>query len=469
MKEKVPFYFKDWFIIVCSALWPAYGVSLIIAIILVILKKKKYSTLNRNKFEEYISKYQSVEQLDEKHKSLIENFNNNLNSLKEEQSVKISDFKKELKKLNDEHRLELEESKNIIKSEIKFLNKKKKEIQYFINENTDKYLEKQTFVEFDDNVTSDEIKNQLAMHKLKEKDAVKALVFSKKYNNTETNKQLKQLIRSFNTETDYYISNVSSKNIDRYRDKIMKSYENLNKLFEVDGVKLDKDYLKLKLSHLSIVYQYQIKKETERELLRAQKEEIREQQRVEKELEDERRKLEKEEQQFNNEINKMMSYLNKSNSDVEREIYAEKIKDLENKLKKLETDKENVRQRQTNTRAGFVYIISNIGSFGENIFKIGMTRRLEPMDRINELGSASVPFKFDVHALIFSEDAPALETLLHNHFRNREVNKVNSRKEFFNVNLSEIKSLIHEKFDKTVTFYEEPEALEYRESLRKQA
>ncbi|MCR8969309.1 DUF4041 domain-containing protein [Facklamia sp. 7083-14-GEN3] len=438
MEEKVPFYFNDWFIIVCSTLWPAYGVSLIIAIIVLILKKKKYRTIDRKIIDDYMNEYDSLNRIKDEHVSILEKFNN-----------------------------KMEKTKNSVQEEIDVLIGKKEEIQFFIDANTDKYLEKQIFVEFDDNLTSDEIKNQLAMHKLKEKDAVKALVFSERYNKTETNKQLKQLIRGFNTESDYYISNVSSKNIDKYREKIMKSFENLNKLFEVDGVKLNKDYLKLKLDHLSIVYQYQIKKETERELLKAQKEEIREQQRVEKELEDQRRKLEKEETQFNNEINKMMSYLSKSSSDVEREIYAEKIRDLEEKLKKLEADKEDVRQRQTNTRAGFVYIISNIGSFGENIFKIGMTRRLEPMDRINELGSASVPFKFDVHALIFSEDAPALENLLHNHFKNKEVNKVNSRKEFFNVDLSEIKSLVHEKFDKTVTFYEEPEALEYRESLRK--
>lgn len=113
-----------------------------------------------------------------------------------------------------------------------------------------------------------------------------------------------------------------------------------------------------------------------------------------------------------------------------------------------------------------MYIISNIGAFGENVFKIGMTRRLEPMDRIAELSSASVPFSFDVHALIFSDDAPALEAILHQHFENSRVNKVNQRKEFFRVDLGEIKKVILENHNATVKFVDIPEAIEYRETLK---
>ena len=135
-------------------------------------------------------------------------------------------------------------------------------------------------------------------------------------------------------------------------------------------------------------------------------------------------------------------------------------------LQDLAKDKENVLQREQNTRAGFVYIISNIGSFGEQVFKIGMTRRLDPMDRISELSSASVPFPFDVHALIFSDDAPALETVLHHHFQSQQVNKVNARKEFFRVDLDSIKKVVLENHNATVQFVEIPEATEYRETLR---
>ena len=132
----------------------------------------------------------------------------------------------------------------------------------------------------------------------------------------------------------------------------------------------------------------------------------------------------------------------------------------------IEKDKENVLEREENTRAGFVYVISNIGSFGENIYKIGMTRRLEPMDRIKELGDASVPFEFDVHAMIFSADAPALETTLHNTFRGKEVNKVNLKKEFYKVSLDEIEKVVKENHNATVTFTKVAEAAQYRETLK---
>jgi hypothetical protein len=116
------------------------------------------------------------------------------------------------------------------------------------------------------------------------------------------------------------------------------------------------------------------------------------------------------------------------------------------------------------TKAGYVYVISNIGSFGENVFKIGMTRRLEPMDRVRELGDASVPFAFDVHAMVYDEDAPALESELHRHFADRSVNLVNMRKEFFNVGIDEIEAFAKErKLKMAVTRL--AEAREFRETL----
>ncbi|HGA1361449.1 TPA: DUF4041 domain-containing protein, partial [Streptococcus suis] len=280
------------------------------------------------------------------------------------------------------------------------------------------------------------------------------------------NKQSRQLLRAFNAESDYYVSNITAKNVDSYRNKLAKSFENLNALFAVDGVKISHELLTLKLKQLDVMYKYQKQLEVERELLKAQKEEIREQQKVEKEIQQAKAKLEKEERQFQNEMSKLLKYLNSANNEVEQNIYADKIKELEDKIKELEKDKEDVLKRESNTRAGFVYIISNIGSFGQNVYKIGMTRRLEPMDRINELSSASVPFPFDVHALIFSEDAPALENTLHNYFRDKEVNKVNPRKEFFKVDLQEIKELVHKEYNNTVHFTDLAVAEQYYESIK---
>ena len=127
---------------------------------------------------------------------------------------------------------------------------------------------------------------------------------------------------------------------------------------------------------------------------------------------------------------------------------------------------QDIDYRQANQKAGYVYVISNIGSFGENVFKIGMTRRLEPQDRVDELGGASVPFKFDVHAMIFAEDAPGLEAALHRAFENKKVNMVNQRKEFFNVSLDEIEDVVKANFDKTVEFTRLAAAEQYRESLK---
>jgi len=223
--------------------------------------------------------------------------------------------------------------------------------------------------------------------------------------------------------------------------------------------------LELKLEELNLIYTYELKKEHEREYEKARREQMLEEEKVRKEIECEKAKLAKEETQFQNEVSKLMKYLQKTSNPVEKELYVDKIKKLEEKLAALEKDKKNVLERETNTRAGFVYIISNIGSFGENVYKIGMTRRLEPMDRINELSSASVPFPFDVHALIFSDNAPALENLLHKHFKQNSVNKINFKKEFFKVDLDSIKNLVHEKFNNTVNFIDVAPAEQYRQTL----
>ena len=145
-------------------------------------------------------------------------------------------------------------------------------------------------------------------------------------------------------------------------------------------------------------------------------------------------------------------------SDVDRQA-------IEEKLQKIDKEFADVDDREANQRAGYVYVISNIGAFGENVYKIGMTRRLDPQDRIDELGSASVPFNFDVHAMIFSNDAPKLEAALHNAFADRKLNFVNQRREFFRVSLDEIKKVVRENYDKSVEFTELAPAEQYRESL----
>lgn len=136
-----------------------------------------------------------------------------------------------------------------------------------------------------------------------------------------------------------------------------------------------------------------------------------------------------------------------------------------NKLNDINTKISDLDYREANKKAGYLYVISNIGSFGEDIYKIGMTHRLDPMDRVNELGDVSVPFKFDVHSMIFSEDAPKLEKALHNAFDINKVNMVNGRKEFFKVKLENIEKVIKENYEKTVEFSRIPISEQYRESV----
>ncbi len=320
----------------------------------------------------------------------------------------------------------------------------------------------------DPTILSEEYKNQLATLRAKENDLIRSGDAVKRYSGFAKkidNNNVKQILRAFNAECELITSSVTIKNIDSMRGKIQKCYEQLNKIFETDGVSLSYELLDMKQKELVLIYSYQMKLEQERQEQKAIREQMLEEEKVRREIEREKAKIEKEETQFKAEISKLMKYLQKA-TDVEKQLYLDKIQELEEKVKLLEKDKENVLEREQNTRAGFVYVISNIGSFGENVYKIGMTRRLEPMDRVKELGDASVPFEFDVHAMIFSDDAPALETILHQHFRDREVNKVNHRKEFFRVSLREIEEVVKENYNATVTFTEVALAEEYRESLR---
>lgn len=317
---------------------------------------------------------------------------------------------------------------------------------------------------------SDEIKNKLAVLRAEQNELVRGggavLVIGGFDSIKAMNTQEKQILRCFNAECANIIGSVTVKNADASREKLQRVFDAVNRIFLPDRVQIDRGYLGSKLEELSLVYAYMIKEEEEKEQRRAIREQMVEEEKVRREIERAKQKIEKEEAQFSNEVKKLMSYMQKAKDDVEKQLYIDKIQELEEKLKALQADKDNVLEREQNTRAGFVYIISNIGSFGERVFKIGMTRRLEPMDRIAELSSASVPFPFDVHAMIFSEDAPGLETILHQHFDTERVNKVNPRKEFFKVDLDEIKKVVLENHNATVKFVDIPDATEYRETLR---
>lgn len=280
------------------------------------------------------------------------------------------------------------------------------------------------------------------------------------------NDMIKLVTRSFNNEADYCVDNVKFDNIELGDKRIRQSFETCNRLGRVMTVRLSEQYLNLKLDELRLAHEFQIKKQEEKEEAKRVREELREQQKLEQEIRAAREKIAKERKHFTAALRDLQARLEKSTSDEERAPLLAKIAEVEVGKANLDNEEKIIDYREQNAKAGYVYVISNIGAFGEGIYKIGMTRRLEPMERIDELGDASVPFWFDVHAMVFSENAPALEAKLHERFAAGRLNKVNGRKEFFRADIAEIESVIRANYDAVVEVAHEAPAEQYRESLR---
>ena len=261
----------------------------------------------------------------------------------------------------------------------------------------------------------------------------------------------KLLLRAFNNECDNIIMNVKYSTIANCESKIRKSYEQLNKFVKSHECSITEEYLNLKLEELKLRCDYIRIKQMEREEQQRIREQMKEEERVRKELEAEEKKVEKEEQHFMNELNKLQKRMAKENEENQAKLLKQ-IEELQSKLSEISEVKADLMNRRMNNKAGYVYIISNKGSLGENVYKIGTTRRLDPQVRVDELSNASVPFKYDVHAMIFTDDAFELENNLHKIFDDKRVNKVNKHKEFFNVTIDEIEKAVKENFNETVEF-----------------
>lgn len=326
--------------------------------------------------------------------------------------------------------------------------------------------------------TSDEYKERLAQIRNQQKLYIKNgtavtgnMNFT--YNNSlsQGNKMVKDmqklLLRAFNSECDETISNVKYNNFDMSIKKISTSCNTISKLGKMLSICVTPHYYQLKIDELTLAFEYQNKKQEEKEALKAARAEQREQAKLQKEIEAQRKKVEKEQTHYQTAYEKITAQLSLHPDDAD---LLSKKTELENRLEDIDKALADIDYRQANMKAGYVYVISNIGSFGENVYKIGMTRRLDPQERVDELGDASVPFNFDVHAMIFSNDAPALEASLHRAFESRKVNMVNQRREFFNVTLDEIKAVVKNNFDKTVEFIDIPNAEQYRisQQMKKQ-
>jgi hypothetical protein len=250
------------------------------------------------------------------------------------------------------------------------------------------------------------------------------------------------VLDAFNGKVDSIIADVKADNFGTLAQKIRDARQIVNRHGSAfRNARITDEFMNLRIEELRWSCTLVALKEKEREEQRAMRERIREEERAQKELDRALKEAAKEEESLAKAMEKVRADLEKA-ADADRQKYEAKLFDLELKLRDAEAKSKKAMSMAQLTKAGHVYIISNIGSFGEEVFKIGLTRRLDPLDRVRELGDASVPFEFDVHALIQADDAPALETELHKRFVRMQVNKVNPRKEFFRVPLTEIRNAV---------------------------
>ena len=326
-------------------------------------------------------------------------------------------------------------------------------------------------------MTVDEFKIKLEKNRQLQKDLIKngAATFGAQNwtvnNSAAQGKKLvddmkKLCLRSFNNECEAAIDEVKFNNFDRCQARIDKSAEAVEKLGRIMSVSINPRFIQLKHEELKIALEYQVQKQREKDEQKELRAQQREEARVARELEEARKDSLKEQQHYQNALEKVQKQISSCSNDTELDILKEKEGELVSRLGLIEEEIAQIDYRQANQKAGYVYIISNIGAFGEDVYKIGMTRRLEPQERVDELGDASVPFNFDIHAMIFSDNAPALEAALHRTFSERRLNYINNRREFFHVSLDEIKQIVKENHDKSVEFIDVPPADQYRETLK---
>lgn len=268
------------------------------------------------------------------------------------------------------------------------------------------------------------------------------------------------------TMIDRLVDSVYQKGIQQSNRELVRAISTVESLMPPEmKYKVPDEFIKLKKEQLALAYEIEVYKREQKEIRRRQLEAEREERRAQKELEKEIKRAQQDELDAQAAIERNRFEMAKAQSEEQVQKFKEKIALLEEALRHAQERHERALSMAQQTKCGYVYVISNIGSFGDNIYKIGMTRRVEPMERVAELSSASVPFPFDVHAMIYTEDAPGLEAELHRAFDDKKVNAVNWRKEYFNVSLSEIRQQV-EKIGINCEWVENPSAGQYRDSIR---
>lgn len=412
---------------------------------------------------------------DEKMQSKIEALNNEILTRKaeiaelvKEKAEKIENLNAKLDSIENEYKL----SSNIVEKQqlLYALHKQITEANGIIEFQELGFFEKQ--YKFSD---SEHYKRSLDEIRALEKDMVKnatAVVItqemtlnnSKAQGRTLQNQLIKAALRGFNGEADSFLTKISASNVDAKLKALKKSFEQLNNMYSRNAIRISYDYLHLKEKELKLVAEYELKKQEEKDILREQREREREDKKLQAELKKQQAKYDKDITQFTNAIDIAEDKI-KNASESEIDELRKQIDEYKRKIEALNNDKEELDTKFSNAKAGYVYVISNVGSFGEGIVKIGVTRRLTPTDRVDELGSASVPFKFSINALIFNDNAFDLESRLHQHFDSKRVNKANNRKEYFKVSLNEIKEFLDNDKSLNVEWNEKPENFEYEQTV----
>lgn len=270
----------------------------------------------------------------------------------------------------------------------------------------------------------------------------------------------KVLLRAYNAEADNCVRTVKPHRRRACLDRLCKAEATIQRLGRTMSIAITEQYHRLRLYEIELTADYLAKVEQERDRTRAERERMRDEAAAAREMEREKARLAKEQAHYANALSKALA----------GQRTSESVAELQAKLAEIDSEIRKVISREANIRAGWVYVISNIGAFGENMVKIGLTRRLEPMDRVRELGDASVPFRFDVHALIFSEDAVTLESQLHQRLAERKVNQVNNAREFFYATPADVKDVLADIAGQHLLEYrEEPQATEWRASGSRRA
>lgn len=265
----------------------------------------------------------------------------------------------------------------------------------------------------------------------------------------------KLMLRAYNAEADNCVRSLRAGNVVSAKKRLEASIAAIAKLGAMMEMRVNPEYHALRVKELELTADYLMRVQVEREEAREERERLREERRAEQELAAERVRLDKEREHYLNALRAL-----------EGSDDTQGIEELTQRLEDIDQAIERNDFRAANIRAGYVYVISNRGALGRHVVKIGMTRRLEPMDRIRELGDASVPFPFDVHAMFFSEDAVTVESELHRAFAERRVNLVNLRREFFFATPAEVREVLLEKVGSLLEFTEEPESTQYLQSLK---